>query len=814
MTSTQMKRNNQSGNSIAVVLIVMTTLIALVAASIEYTQGLNRYANRSRSNVSAQAIGDACLELAFSQWRQICRNTVSTCTVPCEKTKPPATSAFAGIQLPTQAMFPDVPNFTATTANDQSFTVSNYKVQAVDKFITLTSTDPPVSSVATTTEAPGFGTAGHTNYWYLASCDVTLPSPSGPVTTKMRRIFEKKYCSAFQYFMFFNDDLELQPSSALTIYGAIHTNGKLYTGTSNLTANSTQPILTGWVGFFISTSYNPSGIAPTGGITYADDWLTGFKPGDTAHTGAATPPTVISSFPPARGQNLQVFDWDPNAWNATDADTTNDSPHELIELPPASGTDFMAKPLFSYAFNTNWAASVQRFSKDAMIRINVNANDVVTIFGKDSSGNELQLNSTMTGPSTDTTIVDYYGYQIAYNMWMTTLGGNLKTYPPGKVAQTGGIEGQLWLPKTVTDATVTKASATLTSASANFQPADVGRPVTGPNIPAGAFIKARTSATQVTMSAAAGALATASNVTVTFGGTLAAIQDNREGGMIDLVTTDGNVGKNWNPANRLRRRRCQADREACFNDLSGMGTYIHADPRTATGRKRAIRIKNGGQLTQINDETAYSPPWKITSYALIPSWTDNPLYIQGDFNSGRVDIANNANNPTNKTTVPACNNDATKLTWIYDNNGQCNSNPYWGGNQYTLYADALTVLSNNWSDANSTATLTSRPATNTTVNVNIVAGDVPTTLTNGYSGGGENFIRLMEDWNGKYFTFAGSMVQLYHSKTATGKWVPPGTIGNVYNEPIRNWVLAGWQLLGGGFIYTVAYAKRRWSPAP
>ena len=159
MSRPQINRRNQSAHSLAVVLIVMTALAALVAAAVQYTQGLNRYANRSRSNVSAQAIGDACLELAFSQWRQICRNTPGSCTtVPCPKLNPPPTNAFTSIALPTAAMFPDVPNFTATAANDptQTFTVSNYKIQAVDSKITLTTTDPPVSALAATAEPPTY----------------------------------------------------------------------------------------------------------------------------------------------------------------------------------------------------------------------------------------------------------------------------------------------------------------------------------------------------------------------------------------------------------------------------------------------------------------------------------------------------------------------------------------------------------------------------------------------------------------------------------------------------------------------------------
>jgi len=58
------------------------------------------------------------------------------------------------------------------------------------------------------------------------------------------------------------------------------------------------------------------------------------------------------------------------------------------------------------------------------------------------------------------------------------------------------------------------------------------------------------------------------------------------------------------------------------------------------------------------------------------------------------------------------------------------------------------------------------------------------TVGNNYSGGVENFPRFLEDWSGKTFTYKGSMVDMFASETATGKWVYGG---NYYNAPTRNW---------------------------
>lgn len=71
------------------------------------------------------------------------------------------------------------------------------------------------------------------------------------------------------------------------------------------------------------------------------------------------------------------------------------------------------------------------------------------------------------------------------------------------------------LPRTVADAATTNADPTLTSATARFTSADVGKPVAGAGIPAGTTIATFTSATSVEMSA--NATATASNVTIHIG---------------------------------------------------------------------------------------------------------------------------------------------------------------------------------------------------------------------------------------------------------------------------------------------------------
>jgi hypothetical protein len=67
----------------------------------------------------------------------------------------------------------------------------------------------------------------------------------------------------------------------------------------------------------------------------------------------------------------------------------------------------------------------------------------------------------------------------------------------------------------------------------------------------------------------------------------------------------------------------------------------------------------------------------------------------------------------------------------------------------------------------------------------LIAGNVATSLVNNYSGGAENFVRFLEDWTGKSFTYYGSMIQLYQSAQANSPWATNAI--NTYASPSLKW---------------------------
>jgi hypothetical protein len=162
------------------------------------------------------------------------------------------------------------------------------------------------------------------------------------------------------------------------------------------------------------------------------------------------------------------------------------------------------------------------------------------------------------------------------------------------------------------------------------------------------------------------------------------------------------------------------------------------DQRSAANKLTAVRVYNGRQL----------PPAGLTVA------TPLPLYVQGHYNAPN-------------TTPGSTDTSHTKPA--------------------ALLADAITVLSANWEDANSARALSQRAPSDTTVNAAFLAGIVQTTNAAGikhYSGGVENFPRFLEDWSGRNFTYNGSMVVMFPSKYASSFWVNTGVY---YNAPNRKW---------------------------
>jgi hypothetical protein len=184
-----------------------------------------------------------------------------------------------------------------------------------------------------------------------------------------------------------------------------------------------------------------------------------------------------------------------------------------------------------------------------------------------------------------------------------------------------------------------------------------------------------------------------------------------------------------------------------------------------TGPRHALRLVDGGMsgagvsyLPQPISPATYGNGFTVGS--------EEPVYIWGNYNTGPAD-------------------------------------PFWasaGANGTTphsaaaIIADAVTLLSPNWSDSNSFANpalATNRNATDSYYRVAIAAGkSIPFPQPSwgaedfGTDGGMHNFLRYLEDRSGTNVYYAGSLISMYYSQYATGNFK---CCNSVYDAPTRNY---------------------------
>ena len=184
--------------------------------------------------------------------------------------------------------------------------------------------------------------------------------------------------------------------------------------------------------------------------------------------------------------------------------------------------------------------------------------------------------------------------------------------------------------------------------------------------------------------------------------------------------------------------------------------YVYNSVPLTSTQLPAVRVVNGAQLPYT---TSTANPGYTTAGLTVA--TPMPIYVLGNYNTQTNNGGGSSAGTTNTLwTRPAA-----------------------------LMGDAITVLSGSWQDSWTSGTgFGSRGVTsNDTVNAACLEGIVQSVTVGGnkhYSGGLENFLRLIEDWSGKTLTYNGSIVVMFPSIYATNYWQPTG---NYYNAPTRNW---------------------------
>jgi hypothetical protein len=169
--------------------------------------------------------------------------------------------------------------------------------------------------------------------------------------------------------------------------------------------------------------------------------------------------------------------------------------------------------------------------------------------------------------------------------------------------------------------------------------------------------------------------------------------------------------------------------------------YVASTAAPTSDTMPGVRLTNGGKLPR-NGLTVVS---------------QNPVYVKGDYNKDSW----GKKGPKGEDVYPPA----------------------------AILADAITVLSGNWDDSKGKMTAGNRGANDTIVNAAFGLGPSHESATNDGNGQLENLIRFLEDWDGKELKYKGSLVALWHSQQATGKWrcCSATDPNHYYRPPKRTW---------------------------
>jgi hypothetical protein len=220
----------------------------------------------------------------------------------------------------------------------------------------------------------------------------------------------------------------------------------------------------------------------------------------------------------------------------------------------------------------------------------------------------------------------------------------------------------------------------------------------------------------------------------------------------------------WNGRERMTVKVTNVD----VGKLTAAGLYPANGLIYAT-REDAVADRNPNDTTLDNQrrphgirlQNAATLPGPMTIVSNVPTYTQGNFNVHRDANGRSPGQA--GYNPATDTWKPAA-----------------------------IMSDAMTILSNSWSDASNTNQNNRNVAGNAEVNTVIISGFHPSNPTEGFSGGLHNYPRFLENWNPtggqKTLTFRGSLIELWKSRFATGPWSDDPPAGfSYYKPPVRDW---------------------------
>ena len=618
-----------------------------------------------------------------------------------------------------------------------------------------------------------------------------------PITHYVTETISVRGAPLFAHAIFYNGDLELNPGPQMDLYGPVHTNGNLFvsnqsdSGGLNFhgTVTCAGNVYHSWAGTtavsheanqtigenpvtFLNASGNQTNMKASSATTSWKDSTMGASAGVSGTTSLAALVTssVSTSFrqyaAATWGGNLLtgasgILPYNPISFNQViDAAGNHPDPSVLIDAP--------APPLSSdtyYAAKMEVEAQKKSMLSGLYIKVTVNSSGAATIsfYGHANSapggtaaaqvgpnGGYL-LNppaNVANAPSAATPpLVAYLPFR--KKVAVTSGSGSSKSRTTtvynsaGTVVTVSGVSG------TVTGVTGTNGTVTtiLTDASTGtfgYGMYDQRRGLSTSGTNAGG----NTDIVQIDMRALRALVDAMASSSTTTG----------DANVLTYTDPADSVVKVWNNANAVTSGLASATQTSGAEKLPWNGAVFIAvqAPNSGTSSQTvAVRLVNGTVASGSSLIPSYGPYSTGLSIS-----TNAPLYIYGHLNADGVITTSSSSTP---------------------DDGQDGSSGHASTESpLSLAADAITVLSPGWSDANSFAL---KPVV--TGDCEIAAAFLTAyvgTNAAAYSGGAHNLPRFLEDWSNRVVSIRGSMVALFNSRIATQPWTL-----SYYGAPDRNW---------------------------
>jgi hypothetical protein len=213
--------------------------------------------------------------------------------------------------------------------------------------------------------------------------------------------------------------------------------------------------------------------------------------------------------------------------------------------------------------------------------------------------------------------------------------------------------------------------------------------------------------------------------------------------------------------------------------------YTTARKNRVTGARHALKLVNGtmGNVPTKPDASCAPDPVPCGGFTVA---SENPVYIQGNYNSHPVNDPTWANPAAAEPAHAAAGIIADTVTLL---------SSQWLDTGYSIAPGGPTLTGSLLHPTDANTATGYRQAVTTAYRVAIAAGKTinfphPGFANNnptyfGTDGGLHNFLRFLENWNGDTLYYKGSLVSLFYSTYGTGTFKCCNYM--VYQPPIRNY---------------------------